>query len=168
MKTNPRTCLKLKPFYIKSLTQMRQTLSELNKGELTCHTLEQLLPKYRDGLVGSGAYNEISRLLSANQYITDQDHLDALRSEVVGRVDAAIRVLQGQPNHAKPIEEAAFLQKFEPPSPPPALFRSEIRGFPRRVFEAFRAKDALAQATILLDGNRQHCWRHPLVDAQCG
>ncbi len=80
----------LVPFTIKSLQKLRAELVEMQKSELTFNSLNDLLPKYRDGLVASGAYHAVSHLLSGQQHVTDVDQLDAARFEAVKIVDTNI------------------------------------------------------------------------------
>ena len=80
----------LDPFTIKSLRQMREELVDMQKSELTLKSLNDLLPKYRDGLVASGFYNSISQMQSGQQYVTDVDQLDAVRFETIKMMGAAI------------------------------------------------------------------------------
>ena len=79
----------LDPFTIKSLRQMREELVGMQKSELTFKSLDDLLPKYRDGLVASGFYNSISQMQSGQQYVTDVDQLDAVRFETIKMIGAA-------------------------------------------------------------------------------
>jgi hypothetical protein len=140
----------LKPFYIKSLEHLREELGLIDKSSVTYNGLEQLLPKYRDWLVGSGAYNDLSRLLSANQYVTDLDQLDALRVEMIGKVNAAIASMQDQHRNAETIADMPIPQKAGPLRWRPASLPSGTGNFLHRMLDAFRAKDALSQAGIIV------------------
>ena len=105
---------------------MGRELAYLNKRKLTYDSLEQLLTKYRDGLVGSGVYNEISRLLAGQQYITDPDQLNALRLEIIERVNATIASLDGQDKAEAVLAENVLRSPAEPATP--------IRASPSRAF----------------------------------
>jgi len=110
------------PFTINSLRRMREELVDMQKGELTYHSLAKLQPKYRDGLVASGAYNTVSRLLSGQQYVTDVEQLDAVRLEVINIVDRSIISVDSEQKIQSILEEyiprvtdtklATLLQEF--------------------------------------------------------
>jgi hypothetical protein len=116
----------LRPYTLRSLQKMGRELAYLNKRKLTYDSLEQLLTKYRDGLVGSGVYNEISRLLAGQQYITDPDQLNALRLEIIERVNATIASLDGQDKAEAVLAENVLRSPAEPATP--------IRASPSRAF----------------------------------
>jgi hypothetical protein len=86
----------LKPFILKSLREMREELVGMNKSDLTFKTLNDLLPKYRSGLAGSGVYNRVSNMMSAHQYAEDIDLLNAVRFDTVAMVDEAIVAVDGE------------------------------------------------------------------------
>jgi hypothetical protein len=141
----------LNPFIIDSLRKMRAELNGMQKEELSFQSLNDLLPKYRDGLVGSGTYNPISQMQSGQQYITDVDQLDAVRRQTIKMVDAAIAALdskQGiEPAAKETIQQASEKQ---PAATSSAQRRTSLLNFPRRLWDDFCKLDAIKQASIAI------------------
>src|SRR6185437_9976276 len=92
-------------FVRNSLRKMRAELIGMQKDDLTFKSLSDLLPKYRDGLVASGAYNPISQMHSGQQYVTDPEQLDAVRRETIKMVDAAVAAMDGVQTAAPVLHE---------------------------------------------------------------
>jgi hypothetical protein len=138
----------LNPFILKSLRKMRAELISMQKDELCFQSLNDLLPKYRDGLVASGAYNPISQMQSGQQYVTDVDQLDAVRRETIKMVEAAITALESQQQIEPAPKENIPTPASEPPAeatqklapPPPRFFRS--------VWDEFRSKSPMQRIAV--------------------
>ena len=141
----------LKPFIINSLRKMRAELIGMQKDQLSFQSLNDLLPKYRGGLVASGAYNPISQMQSGQQYVTDVDHLDAVRRETLKMVDAAIAAVTSQQT-VEPTSQEKTIPSL--PEKEPATFvippRDTLLNFPRRWWNTFRKQDEIRKSTIVI------------------
>jgi hypothetical protein len=138
----------LDPFLLNSLQKMRAELIGMQMDELSFQSLNDLLPKYRDGLVGTGVYNAISQMQSGHQYVTDVDQLDAVRRQTIKMVDAAIATLDGQQAFALAAQEN--IPSLPEKVPAPAKPRATLLNFPRRWWDTFRKQDEIRQSAIVL------------------
>jgi hypothetical protein len=138
----------LNPFFLNSLRKMRAELIGMQKDDLSIKSLYDLLPKYRDGLVGTGVYNPVSQILSGQQYVTDPDQLDAVRRQTIKMVDAAIASIKTQ--DAEPVlqENLARLPEKESSEATPTAHHTALPRFSRRVWDDFRGRPPIEQITI--------------------
>ena len=127
---------------------MRAELIGMQKDDLSIKSLYDLLPKYRDGLVGTGEYNPVSQILSGQQYVTDPDQLDAVRRQTIKMVDAAIASIKTQ--DAEPVlqENLARLPEKESSEATPTAHHTAPPRFSRRVWDDFRGRPPIEQITI--------------------